>query len=298
MSRREASARVVELLDLVGIPGARQKATAYPHELSGGQRQRVLIAMALACEPELLIADEPTTALDVTIQAQILELIHELQQRLGLAVLLITHDLGVVAGVCKRVAVMYGGKIMEMGDADTLFHRPAHPVHGRAAALDAADRRRPPAARRHRRDAAEPARPARRVSLPAALRSLECRAASRCRRWSGSRTGGRWRAGMPSALRMSERMDESGSSVAEPLVRVEGLSIDYPVGHAGLWGRSQRFVRAVDDVSFEIKRGETLGLVGESGSGKTTTGRAVLRKVPIATGSIRFGGEDITEISR
>jgi peptide/nickel transport system ATP-binding protein len=127
MSRREADARVVELLDLVGIPAPKDRANAYPHELSGGQRQRVLIAMALACEPELLIADEPTTALDVTIQAQILELIAEIQQRLGLAVLLITHDLGVVAGVCDRVAVMYGGKFMEMGSADELFGRPAHP---------------------------------------------------------------------------------------------------------------------------------------------------------------------------
>jgi oligopeptide/dipeptide ABC transporter ATP-binding protein len=127
MSRREADERVIELLDLVGIPAPRQRAAAYPHELSGGQRQRVLIAMALACEPELLIADEPTTALDVTIQAQILELIHEIQQRLGLAVLLITHDLGVVAGVCRRVAVMYGGKIMEMGAAEDVFERPAHP---------------------------------------------------------------------------------------------------------------------------------------------------------------------------
>ena len=126
LSRRAADERVVELLDLVGIPAPRERADAYPHQLSGGQRQRVLIAMALACEPELLIADEPTTALDVTIQAQILELIAEIQQRLGLAVLLITHDLGVVAGVCKRVAVMYGGKLMEVGAADDVFHRPAH----------------------------------------------------------------------------------------------------------------------------------------------------------------------------
>ncbi len=127
MSRAEAHERVVELLDLVGIPSPRAKAKAYPHELSGGQRQRVMIAMALAGEPELLIADEPTTALDVTIQAQILELIAELQQQLGLAVLLITHDLGVVAEVCSRVAVMYGGKIMETGTAFDLFDRPGHP---------------------------------------------------------------------------------------------------------------------------------------------------------------------------
>ena len=127
LGRKAAEERIVELLDLVGIPTPRERAKAYPHELSGGQRQRVMIAMALACYPELLIADEPTTALDVTIQAQILELLADLQQRLGLAVLLVTHDLGVVAGVCKRVVVMYGGRIMEQGSADELFERPGHP---------------------------------------------------------------------------------------------------------------------------------------------------------------------------
>ncbi|HET7046298.1 MAG TPA: ABC transporter ATP-binding protein [Gaiellaceae bacterium] len=127
LRRRQADERVVELLDLVGIPSPRERTKAYPHELSGGQRQRVMIAMALACEPELLIADEPTTALDVTIQAQILELIAEIQQRLGLAVLLVTHDLGVVAGVCDRVVVMYGGRIMERGAAGEVFEHPGHP---------------------------------------------------------------------------------------------------------------------------------------------------------------------------
>jgi peptide/nickel transport system ATP-binding protein len=125
--RRASRERAVELLDLVGIANPAQRARQYPHEMSGGMRQRVLIAMALACEPELLIADEPTTALDVTIQAQILELIADLQDRLGLAVLLITHDLGVVAGLCDRVAVMYGGKLVEVGGADELFARPGHP---------------------------------------------------------------------------------------------------------------------------------------------------------------------------
>ncbi len=127
MTRAAARTRVIELLDLVGLSNPGQRVDQYPHELSGGMRQRVLIAMALACEPQLLIADEPTTALDVTIQAQILELIADLQQRLGLAVLMITHDLGVVAGLCDRVAVMYSGKIVELATADDLFHRPAHP---------------------------------------------------------------------------------------------------------------------------------------------------------------------------
>ena len=126
-NRKQANDRAIELLDLVGIADPASRVKQYPHEMSGGMRQRVLIAMALACEPEMLVADEPTTALDVTIQAQILDLISELQQRLGLAVLLITHDLGVVAGLCDRVAVMYAGKLVEMGTADELFATPGHP---------------------------------------------------------------------------------------------------------------------------------------------------------------------------
>ena len=127
MNRRDAAERAVELFDLVGISFPRQRVKQYPHEFSGGMRQRVMIAMALACEPELLLADEPTTALDVTIQAQILELLAELQSRLGLAVVLITHDLGVVAGLCHRVQVMYGGRLAEEGPARELFREPAHP---------------------------------------------------------------------------------------------------------------------------------------------------------------------------
>ena len=127
MNRQQARTRAIELLDLVGIANPSARVDQHPHEMSGGMRQRVLIAMALSCEPELLVADEPTTALDVTIQAQILELIADLQQRLGLAVMLITHDLGVVAGLCDRVAVMYSGKLVELATADEVFGTPAHP---------------------------------------------------------------------------------------------------------------------------------------------------------------------------
>jgi peptide/nickel transport system ATP-binding protein len=127
MNRAQAKERAAELLDLVGISSPRERLQQYPHEFSGGMRQRALIAMALACEPELLIADEPTTALDVTIQAQILELVAEIRERLGLAVLMITHDLGVVAGLCQRVAVMYAGKIVEEGPIDEMFADPKHP---------------------------------------------------------------------------------------------------------------------------------------------------------------------------
>jgi peptide/nickel transport system ATP-binding protein len=127
LTGRQARSRAAELLDLVGISDPQRRLGQLPHELSGGMRQRVMIAAAIACEPELLIADEPTTALDVTIQAQILELFVELQQRLGLAVLMITHDLGVVASLCHRVVVMYGGRVVESGDAEAVFENPAHP---------------------------------------------------------------------------------------------------------------------------------------------------------------------------
>lgn len=145
MSRKQGRARAAELLDLVGISSPSQRLDQHPHEFSGGMRQRALIAMALACEPKMLIADEPTTALDVTIQAQILELIAEIQQRLDLAVLLITHDLGVVAGLCQRVAVMYAGKIVESGPIDEMFADAKHPyTQGLLAStprLDSVDRR-------------------------------------------------------------------------------------------------------------------------------------------------------------
>jgi oligopeptide/dipeptide ABC transporter ATP-binding protein len=127
MSRRQARERAVEMLHLVGIPNAEERVAAYPHSLSGGQRQRVMIAMSLACEPELLIADEPTTALDVTIQAQILDLLAELRARLGMAVILITHDLGIVAEVCDRVVVMYAGQVVEQGTVEQIFNDPRHP---------------------------------------------------------------------------------------------------------------------------------------------------------------------------
>ena len=170
MERRPADRRAIELLDQVGIPSARQRLEDYPHQFSGGMRQRAMIAMALACEPKLLIADEPTTALDVTIQAQILDLLRELVSDRDTSLILITHDLGVVAGMCERVHVMYAGTFVETGTADQVFAAPQHPVHVRPAPERAAARHGPAAgAAADRRLPAEHAQPARLVPVRAAL---------------------------------------------------------------------------------------------------------------------------------
>ena len=225
MRGRAARARVLELLALVGIPEPERRIDAYPHELSGGQRQRVMIAMALANEPELLIADEPTTALDVTVQAQILDLIASLQKRLGMAVLLITHDLGVVRHYASRVVVMRHGEIVETGQTSGIFADPRHDYTRMLIAAEPKGRKPPVAA-----DA-------------------------------------------PSILSAQE------------------ISVDYRLRGTGLL-RGPRLFRAVDAISLDLKRGQTIGIVGESGSGKSTLGRAILRLVP-SEGRIIFEGQEI-----
>ena len=280
---------------MVGIANPGQRVKQYPFEMSGGMRQRVLIAMALACEPELLVADEPTTALDVTIQAQILDLLADLQQRLGVAVLLITHDLGVVAGVCDRVAVMYAGKIVEDAAAADLYADSGPPLLDGSAALDAASRRRARPSRRHpwgarptcagrRRAARSP--PGASTPSTAAGRSSRC--SSRWRRSDGPAGGvlPRRRAARPDATQPDAGPGPMTDTLApalgrpvpteERVIEADGISVRFPVGRSGFWGQQMKWVHAVDDVSFTVHHGETLGLVGESGSGKTTVGRTVL----------------------
>jgi peptide/nickel transport system ATP-binding protein len=235
-SRQAARARAVEVLDRVGIPDAARRARSRPHEFSGGMRQRALIAMALACSPRLLVADEPTTALDVTVQAQILDLLHELRAETGMGLLLVTHDLGVVAGSVDEVLVMRDGREVERGPVERVLARPGEPYTREL--LSAVPRLDIPAPR-----AAE------RVPAPAAAAP----------------------AGDPDAL-----------------VRVEGLQ--------RVFGRGRDQVRAVDDVSLEIRRGETLGVVGESGSGKTTLGRMLVRLLEPTGGRLLFDGQDITRL--
>lgn len=223
-----ARARVIELLTEVGIPEPETRLGSYPHQLSGGQRQRVMIAMALANEPKLLIADEPTTALDVTVQAQILKLLKELQRRLGMAMLFITHDLGIVRKIADRVCVMNHGKIVEEGLVGELF---AHPRHPYTQALIAAQPRGNPA---------------------------------------------------------------SPHPEAPVVLETTGLKVWFPI-KAGVMRRTVGHIKAVDGISVEIRRGETLGVVGESGSGKTTLGLALLRLIS-SEGPIVFMGDPIDRL--
>ncbi|MFV0800810.1 ABC transporter ATP-binding protein [Brucella sp. MAB-22] len=236
---------VLELLRKVRIPDPEQRVNQYPHTFSGGMRQRVMIAMALACDPDLIIADEPTTALDVTVQAQTLQLLKELQQETGTAVLFITHDMGVVAEVADDVLVMRHGRVIEHGSVMEIFSNPK----------DAYTR-----------------------SLIEAAPSL---------------------VGKLQAKTIPARPVDSPlmANAATPVLEVSDLSVRFPV-HGGLFGRARGAVHAVEDVSFSIGKGETLGLVGESGSGKSTIGKAIINLAPVHNGKITVGGETIDYLDR
>ena len=280
------------MLELVGIPEPRRRVRNYPHQLSGGMRQRVMIAIALACNPKLLIADEPTTALDVTIQAQILELMADLKRRTGTAIILITHDLGVVAEVAQRVMVMYAGRKVEEAPVVELFRTPRHPytqgLIGAVPKLGSSLAGRGDAARRDPRHRAEPqaAHPGLRLrrALPARHRDLPPGGADA--REQGARPYGRL---PPCAETGARRM-------SLPLLDVNDLKKHFAV-RGSRRGGAAGFVRAVDGVSFEIARGETLSLVGESGCGKSTVGRAVLRLSDITAGEIVLDGKRIDDLS-
>ena len=255
-SRREARRIALEMLERVRIPEAESRLDSYPHQLSGGMRQRAMIAMALACRPALLIADEPTTALDVTIQAQILDLIKLLQREIGMAVLFITHDMGVVAEMADRVVVMWRGRKVEEGPVRRIFEAPEHPYT--------------------------------RALLAAVPRLGSMRGKLRPERFP--RLDDVSPAPAPVAPPAEPRS-------AEPLLVVDGLTTRFPIG-GGLFGRPRGAVHAVEDVSFELGRGETLALVGESGCGKSTTARTILRLQEPTRGQVLFAGRDITVLDR
>src|SRR5215469_1944210 len=257
LGKDQARAETIQLLERVRIPNAASRFAEYPHQFSGGMRQRVMIAMALACHPKLLIADEPTTALDVTIQGQILDLIKGLQQEEGMSVLFITHDMAVVAEIADRTIVMYRGEAVEAGATEQIFTRGRHPYT--RALLSAVPRLGAMAER----------------IWPVRFPVIDMA------------TGAR-----------SEPGEVAGTveSAAAPVLEVRNLRKYFDI-YSGVFGRKTGAIHAVEDVSFDLRRGETLALVGESGCGKSTTGRAITRLVEPEGGSVRLNGADFLALS-
>jgi peptide/nickel transport system ATP-binding protein len=301
MTEEQACDRAIELLTLVGITDPARRLEQYPHQFSGGMRQRVMIAIGLACNPALIIADEPTTALDVTIQAQILELMKDLSRRLNIALIIITHNLGVVARYADRVIVMYASRLVEEGIADNVFHRPRHPYSmGLLRSVPRLDRPRgakletieglPPNAAAPPPGCRFAPRCPYKVPIcdtePDLLRT-DTGGFSRCHRHTEIAEGKiAWAAA-------TGDIQDVVLQKSEPLLSVRQLTKHFSV-RGGLRGVSGT-VRAVQDVSFDIMPGETLGLVGESGCGKTTVGRLILRLEEPTGGELRFEGRDISK---
>jgi peptide/nickel transport system ATP-binding protein len=301
VTRPKARQRALEVLDLVGIADPVRRLGDYPHALSGGMRQRVMIAMALACEPKLLIADEPTTALDVTIQAQVLDLLRRLQSELGMAILFVTHDLGVVAEIADRITVLYAGQTAEEAPVDELFKKPRHPY---SEALMASM---PQVATVGQPLTVIPGQVPRPGEFPGGCRfHPRCRYAteacvsappalvdgSRCIRTDLDLAGTAWR-NLPAVA------TSNGAATAQPppLLEVRDLVVHFPV-QSKVLRRVVAHVRAVDGVSFSVAKGQTLGLVGESGSGKSTTARLVLRLIEPNSGTVVLDGVDVTKLNK
>ncbi len=279
LAGRAARARGIALLEEVGLPAAAARYDDRPHALSGGQRQRVMIAMAMACRPRLLIADEPTTALDVTIQAQILALMQALRRDQGAAILLITHDIGVIAQNADAVSVMYAGEVVETAATRDLLAQPGHPYSRRLLDAVPTVRRRQPRLPGDRGADALARRPRHRLPVS---RALPHRRAALCRRGAAADGVGRRAGGALLAA-------GGAGGVSVPVLAVHGIGRDFAV--AG------RLLRAVDAVDLDVADGETLGIVGESGCGKTTLARMMLRLTPPSRGRIRLLGTDVTDLT-
>jgi peptide/nickel transport system ATP-binding protein len=312
---KTARARAIEVLGLVGMPRPAERVSNYPHQLSGGMRQRVMIAMALACEPKLLIADEPTTALDVTIQKQILELIDDLRHRLGMAVILVTHDLGVIAGRADRAAVMYAGRVVETTSTIRLFANPRHPY---TEALFGAlpDK----AADVSQRLYSIPGMPPDLTAPPAGCKfAARCRyVQDSCKQTEPSLEGDSWDHAYRCFFPVGQAQDTATANlkvkeikhatraahVRRPendeaiLLQTDGLVKNFSVTSGAVLQRKIGEVSAVADVSFAIRPGQTFGMVGESGCGKTTIGRLIAGLEKASGGSIMLDGEDLTKLSK
>jgi peptide/nickel transport system ATP-binding protein len=309
-SKKEALERAAEVLNLVGLPRPVERLSDYPHQLSGGLRQRVMIAMALACEPKLLIADEPTTALDVTIQAQILALLDDLKSRLGMAMLLITHDMGVIAGHADRVNVMYAGRLVEEAETGNLFEHMHHPYT--QALLGSIPRLDQDA---NRRLANIPGIPPDLSHPPAGCRfAARCsRADDKCRTDEPPLTGPSmdhrfscWHpVDGPMALAIAPMVNVAAEvhpeSAADdvagaPLLEIRDLVKEFPVTAGAILQRKVGAVHAVSGVSFTVEAGQTFGLVGESGCGKTTIGKLVVALEKPTSGQVLLGGRDVAKM--
>ena len=268
VTKKAARDRAISLFRQVMLPRPEAIFDSYPHELSGGQKQRVMIAMAIACSPKILIADEPTTALDVTVQKEILHLLRKLQQETGMGMVFITHDLGVVAEIADDVVVMHNGEILERGEVSQVLEHPQHPYTQGLLAC------RPPMKIRLKK-------------LPIMKEFLD----------------GQWKGGKEQILRELQITDEQRQQhlkelySRDPILKVEGLQTWYPL-KKGIFGRVYDHVKAVDDVSLEVYEGETLGLVGESGCGKTTLGRSILRLQEPTGGKVWFDGMEVTALKK
>lgn len=261
MSKSEARKRTIELLDEVGIPNPPESVEKYPHQMSGGQKQRVMIAMAMACQPELLICDEPTTALDVTIQKQVLELMFDLQRKHGMSMLFITHDLAVIADIADEVAVMFRGDLVEQNTTKALFENPQHPYT--KGLLNC------------------------RPSLeenPVRLLTVDDFLAAEGGNIDVSK--------LP--MKKPRAIDETKNPV---ILEINNFNKHFPI-KGGLFGRTVDWFKAVDNVNLKVRKGRTLGLVGESGCGKTTLGRAILRLIEPTSGNVLYKGTDLTLLNK
>ena len=325
---KTALARAIEVLGLVGMPRPAERVSNYPHQLSGGMRQRVVIAMALACEPKLLIADEPTTALDVTIQKQILELIDDLRHRLGMAVILVTHDLGVIAGRADRVAVMYAGRIVEITSTERLFSNPRHPYT--EALFEALPEKAADESVGIKRLYNIPGQPPDLTAPPTGCKfAPRCRyAQDKCKEIEPSLTEGAvshefrcfFPVGSPEEVRDAKTpfasvaedqpvvapagngalvaaVGAGTASALTPLLRVDHLVKNFTVTAGAVMQRKIGAVSAVADVSFAVPAGSTFGLVGESGCGKTTIGRLIVGLEKPSAGSIVLNGKNLAKMS-
>ncbi len=275
LNSKEAKQETIELFKKVELPRPESIYNQYPHQISGGQKQRVMIAMAISCNPKLLIADEPTTALDVTVQKTILELLKNIQKETNMGILFITHDLGVIAELAHKVVVMYKGKIVEQGPVDQIFNHPQHPYTKGLIAC------RPPLDVRYSK-------------LPTVPDFMQVDENGEITSKVDSIPNFISNLILPQETRTEAHKELYKKS---PLLEINNLKTYYPLDK-NIWGKTTQFVKAVDDVSFKVYPGETLGLIGESGCGKTTTGKSIIQLTPVTSGEIIYKGKDVLKMNK